>query len=183
MTIYKYIFLGMGGFIGWLVAEFRPTFPLAIVAIAFVLYDAYTAYQLDKRVHEVYPDKTDRKKAYFTSFAFGKVIKKTIPERLVLILLAYMAERWVFVHVAIPLSYMVTGAILFEQAWSALENNSSCRSERDSRMWRIMQRIMVDKTERHFRIDLSELKEDDAITDEQVRRAREILLRYERDKK
>lgn len=149
----------LGGYIGWLVAEFRPTFPLIIVMVAFIFYDAWTAYQLDKRVKERYPDKAKRP-ARFTSFAFGKVVRKTIPERLILILLGFSAEHWVFIHVNIPLSYIVTGAILFEQGWSALENNSSCRSANDSRFWRMLQKIMIDKTERHFDVNLDEIKHE-----------------------
>lgn len=146
-----------GGGIGWAVAEFEPAFPLAVVAVIFIMYDAWTAYQLDRRVHKAYPEKAKREKAKFTSFAFGKVVKSTIPKRLWLIFLAYLVERWVFVHVQIPLSYIVTGAICFEQAWSILENESSCRSERESRFWKMLQRIMVDKTARHFDVNLDDL--------------------------
>lgn len=53
----------IGGGIGWLIAEFEPTFPLIIVAIIFIVYDAWTAYQLDKRVHKKYPEKSKREKA------------------------------------------------------------------------------------------------------------------------
>ena len=181
--IIKTIAMAAGGGIGWLVAEFRPTFPLIIVAIVFIISDAWTAYDLDRRVHRRYPDKTRRREAgYFTSFAFGKVVRETIPKRLWLIILAYLAEHWVFVHVAIPLSYIVTGTICFEQLLSILENESSCRDETDSRFWRMLQKILVDKTERHFDVDLGELRES-RVTDEQVARAREILRMHEIDKK
>ena len=150
-----------GGWIGWLIGEFHPTFPLIIVAIIFIVYDAYTAFTLDKRVKKKYPDKTTREKAKFTSFAFGKVVTQTIPKRLSLILLAFLVEHWVFIHVEIPLSYIVTGVICFEQAWSIMENESSCRDEADSKFWRWLQKIMVDKTARHFDVDLNELKKDD----------------------
>lgn len=158
---WKIIFGIIGSGIGWFVGEFHPTFPLIIVAMTFILYDAWTAYQLDRRVHKRYPDKTSRVAAKFTSFAFGKVIRKTIPKRLWLIILAYLVEHWVFIHVSIPLSYVVTGAICFEQAWSIMENESSCRRESDSRFWKMLQRIMVDKTERHFDVSLDELKKTD----------------------
>lgn len=151
----------IGGWIGWLIGEFHPTFPLIIVAIIFIVYDAYTAFTLDKRVKKKYPDKTTREKAKFTSFAFGKVVTQTIPKRLSLILLAFLVEHWVFIHVEIPLSYIVTGVICFEQAWSIMENESSCRDEADSKFWRWLQKIMVDKTARHFDVDLNELKKDD----------------------
>ena len=152
------MFTALGGLLGWFVAEFKPTFPLIVVAIVFILYDAWTAYQLDRRVHEKYPDKTTREKAHFTSFAFGKVVHTTIPKRLMLILLAFLAEHWVFIHVQIPLSYVITGVICFEQFWSVLENESSCRPETESRFWKMLQRIMVDKTARHFDVNIDELK-------------------------
>lgn len=150
---WKSLAMAAGGAAGWLVGEFEPAFPLVVVAVIFIVYDAWTAYQLDKRVHEKYPEKAKREKARFTSFAFGKVVRSTIPKRLWLIFLAYLVEHWVFIHVQIPLSYIVTGVICFEQAWSILENESSCRPEGESRFWRTLQRIMVDKTARHFDID------------------------------
>lgn len=181
MTVHwcKVIWAAIGGGIGWLVGEFNPASPLIIVAIVFILYDAWTAYQLDKRVKVKYPDRTQRHEAKFKSFAFGKVVRKTIPERLIVILLAFIAEKYVFIHVSIPLSYVMTGAILFEQAWSALENNSSCRSEEDSRFWKMLQRIMIDKTERHFDVNLDELK----VTEEQIERARKMVVDWDAKKK
>lgn len=164
---WKVAFASVGGVVGWLVGAFRPTFPLIIVAVVFILYDAWTAYQLDRRVHASYPDKAKRHDAKFTSFAFGKVVRQTIPKRLWLILLAYMVEHWVFIHLSIPLSYIVTGVICFEQAWSIMENESSCREESESRFWRVLQRIMIDKTERHFDVNLNDLKDK---SDESVNR-------------
>lgn len=179
----KILFALMGGGVGWFVGEFRPTFPLIIVAVVFIVYDAYTAYQLDKRVKVKYPDKAQRKKAKFTSFAFGKVIKQTIPKRLSLIILAFLVEHWVFIHLTIPLSYVITGAICFEQAWSILENESSCRNEADSRFWRLLQKIMIDKTERHFDVSLNELKNSGRVTEEQIEQVREMLKWFEKEKK
>jgi hypothetical protein len=144
----------IGGLVGWFVAEFRPTFPLLAVAIVFILYDAYTAFRLDKRVHATYPDRTQRKQAKFTSFAFGKVVRDTIPKRLWLIIMSWLVQHYVFTFADIPLAYIVTGIICFEQAWSILENESSCRPENESRIFRLLRNIMIDKTERHFDIDL-----------------------------
>ena len=134
-------------------------------------------------MHLRYPTKTQREKAKFTSFAFGKVIKETIPKRLWVIFLAYLVEHWVFIHVSIPLSYIVTGAICFEQAWSILENESSCRSENESRFWKLLQKIMVDKTERHFDVNLDDLKNNGQVTDEQIEQARKLLEEYDIKKK
>ena len=141
-----------------MIGEFKPAFLLTVVVVVFILYVAWTAFKLDKRVRTAYPDKTQRKQAKFTSFAFGKVVKQTIPKRLMLIILAFLEEHWVFIHVTIPLSYVVTGAICFEQFWSILENESSCRPESESRFWKLMQQIMVDKTECHLDVNLNKLK-------------------------
>ena len=175
---WKVIFGATGGGFGWFVGEFHPTFPLIVVAVVFIVYDAWTAYLLDKRVHQRYPEKTHRQKAKFTSFAFGKVITSTIPKRLWLILLAYTVEHWVFVHVQIPLSCIVTGIICFEQTWSIFENESSCRNDDDSRFWKLLQKIMVDKTARHFDVDLSELQQE-RVSDEQIASARARMMTTE----
>ena len=157
--IWKITAMVCGGLVGWMIGEFKPAFPLTVVVVVFILYVAWTAFKLDKRVRTAYPDKTQRKQAKFTSFAFGKVVKQTIPKRLMLIILAFLEEHWVFIHVTIPLSYVVTGAICFEQFWSILENESSCRTESESRFWKLMQQIMVDKTERHLDVNLDKLKD------------------------
>lgn len=179
---WKIAFVAIGGLAGWLINEFRPAFPLMAVAAIFILYDAWTAYQLDKRVHKKYPNKKKREEVYFTSFAFGKVIRTTIPKRLWVILLAWIAEHWVFVHVNTHLVYIMTGVILFEQAWSILENESSCRDESESRFWKMLQRIMIDKTERHFDITLDELKQGGRLTDEQLVTLRKMLKETENNK-
>lgn len=181
VKVWKSFAMIIGGGVGWLVAEFKPAFPLILVAVVFIVYDAWTAYQLDKRARKAYPDKTAREKAKFTSFAFGKVVKTTIPKRLWVIILAYLVEHWVFVHMSIPLSYIVTGVVCFEQAWSILENESSCRPESESRLWRFLQKIMIDKTERHFNVKIDELKSN-GVTEEQIKVARERLLEMEQQK-
>lgn len=155
--IWKITAMVCGGLVGWMIGEFKPAFPLAVVVVVFILYVAWTAFKLDKRVRTAYPDKTQRKQAKFTSFAFGKVVKQTIQKRLMLIILAFLAEHWVFIHVTIPLSYVVTGAICFEQFWSILQNESSYRPESESRFWKLMQQIMVDKTECYLDVNLNKL--------------------------
>ncbi len=155
--IWKITAMVCGGLVGWMIGEFKPAFPLAVVVVVFILYVAWTAFKLDKRVRTDYPDKTQRKQAKFTSFAFGKVVKQTIQKRLMLIILAFLAEHWVFIHVTIPLSYVVTGAICFEQFGSILQNESSCRPESESRFWKLMQQIMVDKTECYLDVNLNKL--------------------------
>lgn len=159
INFWKAAFCALGAWLGWLIGEFKPTFPLIIVTVIFIVCDAWTAFNLDKRVRKMYPEKAKRP-ARFTSFAFGKVITNTIPKRLMLIVLAFLVEHWVFIHVDIPLSYIVTGVICFEQFWSIMENEASCRGENESRFWKLLQKITIDKTERHFDVSLDDLKKN-----------------------
>ena len=159
---WKSVWAAIGGIFGWFIVEFEPTFPLMSSVVVLIVSDAWTAYQLDKRVHKKYPDKVSRERAHFTSFAFGKVIRKTIPKRLWLIILAFIVEKWICVHVMIPLSYIVAGAIAFEQILSILENEASCREdEGESRFWKMLKKILIDKTERHFDVELEDLKDNE----------------------
>lgn len=69
--------------------------------------------------------------------------------------LAYMIDTIIFPDMTMLLPNIVAGTVCFWQIWSMLENESSCN---DARWAEVAQRIMVDKTERHFDIDLHELK-------------------------
>ena len=168
LNYFKILFIAIGGYVGFLIKELKPTFPLMIIVIIFILYDTWTAYQLNKRASEKYPDKVLKENAKFRSFSFAKVIRSTIPKRLIVIILAYLVEHWVFVHMDVPLSYIVAGIICFEQAWSILENESSCRGEKEGMFWRLLEKIMIDKTERHFDVNLDELKDNQNSTNKQI---------------
>jgi hypothetical protein len=93
LNYFKIMFIAIGGYVGFLINEFKPTFPLIIIVIIFILYDTLTAYQLNKRASQIYPDKVPIEKAKFRSTSFSKVIKSTIPKRLMLIVLAYLVEH------------------------------------------------------------------------------------------
>ena len=58
--IFKAAISVIGGLAGWVVAEFKPAFPLVVVAVIFILYDTWTAYRLDRRAHAAYPKRTAR---------------------------------------------------------------------------------------------------------------------------
>ena len=156
-TWIEWVCMTLGGIIGWVIGKFEPAFPLLVVAFLFVLYDAWSAYELDKRVHQVYPDKVKREKAKFVSYKFRSVIP-TLIERMVIIILAYCCERWIFVHVSVPVSYIAAAVVCAEQALSIAENKSSCRlpGDKHARVWKMLAKVLIDKTERHFDIDLGE---------------------------
>ena len=152
--------LAIGGIVGWVVGKFSPAFPLIIIATLFVLYDAWSAYELDKRVHIMYPKKK-RDEAKFMSYKFRQVIP-TLTERFVIIILAYCVERWVFVHIDVPVSYITAGVVCAEQLLSIAENKASCRlpGDKHARVWKLLAKVLIDKTARHFDTDVSILEED-----------------------
>lgn len=141
---------------GWVWFHFAPTIPFHAVALLFIVSDAWTAYKLDKRVHSKYPEATAAT-GRFTSFLFGKVIRETIPERLWAIILAWTAEHWIFINIDCSLVYIVTGVIIVEQSVSMLENATSCREGNDGLFFRILKKILVDKTARHLGDDVAAL--------------------------
>ena len=158
--VFEYFSLFIGGIIGWFVGKFEPAFPLIIIATLFVLYDAWSAYELDKRVHIMYPKKK-REQAKFMSYKFRQVIP-TLTERFVIIILAYCVERWVFVHINVPVSYIAAGVVCAEQLLSIAENKASCRlpGDKHARVWKLLAKVLIDKTARHFDVDNSILEED-----------------------
>lgn len=156
---FEYIGMVTGGLFGWFVGNFEPTFPLITIATIFIVYDAWTAYELDKRVHRKYPDKVKRKEAKFESDKFKDVIP-TLIERYIIIILMFCVQKWICVDVYVPLSYIAAGVIAVEQLVSICENKASCREPNDkhARIWKWLAKVVVDKTERHFDVDLKDAK-------------------------
>lgn len=146
--LFKWFWLTIGGIFGYLVGVLEPTFPLMVVAILFILYDAYSAYKLDVRVHKKYPEKR-RREAKFNSFCFGKVVRQTIPEMLCLIILAHLAEEYVVIDYDWKLPYVITGVICAWQMLSIVENMASC-NDSNSLFWKYLKKVLVSKVERHF---------------------------------
>ena len=139
--------------IGAIVALIQPTIPFILVCTLMVFADVYTAWSLSRRVKRKYPNANDGK---FKSIHFGKIIT-TLIKIYLFIILAFLIETFIFEGVQIKLSNMAAGAVCFWQLWSMLENETSCSEER----WaKVLQKVLVDKTERHFDLDLSSLKEE-----------------------
>lgn len=154
-TTYKPLFAITGG----ITAIFCDTAVLIIVCTLAICMDCYTSWQLSKRVKVAYPGRNDGK---FKS-RYAKKIISTMLEIYSLILLAYMIDNYILIMFnGLFLANFVAGIFCFIEIWSMLENKSSCNGAK----WaKIMQRFMVDKAERHFDIDLSELKENKSKTD------------------
>ena len=138
---------------GALIALLQPTVPFIIICTIAILFDCYTAWSLSRRVKRKYPGANDGK---FKSRYAGRVFV-TLIKVYALTILAYLVQTFILEGIPIKLANIVAAAVCFWQVWSMLENESSCN---DAKWAKIAQRILVDKTERHFDIDLSELKEN-----------------------
>ena len=137
---------------GGVVALLQPTLPFIVICTIAILFDCYTAWALSRRVKKKHPGANDGK---FKSRYAGRVFVTLIKVYSVTVL-AYLMETYIFEGLPVKLANIVAGAVCFWQFWSMLENESSCN---DAKWAKIAQRILVDKTARHFDIDLGELKE------------------------
>jgi hypothetical protein len=139
---------------GAIVAILKPTIPYILICTLMIFADCYTAWSLSRRAHKEYPDKVSEDGKKFNSKHFGAVIV-TVLKAWVMIILAYLIQRYITNGLPVDMTKVAAGAICFWQLWSILENESSCNGAR----WaKLLQRILVDKTSRHFDIDLNELK-------------------------
>ncbi|MDE6229200.1 MAG: phage holin family protein [Muribaculaceae bacterium] len=143
--------------IGAVLAILEPTLPYLIICTVMILADCYTAWSLSKRAQKSHPDKVSQDGKKFNSHNFGKVIV-TLLKAYALIVMAFMIQRHITDAWPIDLTKVAAGAICFWQLWSILENESSCNG---SKWAKLLQKILVDKTSRHFDIDLSDIKPKD----------------------
>lgn len=142
------------GALGAVTAVLAPSLPYILICTLTILADCYTAWSLSKRVRKAHPDRVGRDGGKFNSHHFGTVVL-TMMKAWTSIIMAFLMQRYITDGMPVDLTKVVAGVICFWQILSILENESSCNGAR----WAvILQRILVDKTSRHFDIDLNELK-------------------------
>lgn len=147
-VLYKYLTIVFGGFF----AILEKSMQFLVPCLLAVFLDIIAAYSLGRRVHKKYPDKADGK---FKS-EFKNRVLITLGVFFVCVILAAYVDLLLFRNTSNDIAVRFTmGAFLFYEAWSILENLSSCNGAKWAKM---LQRIMVDKAERHFNIDLKEIK-------------------------
>lgn len=139
-------------FLGALYAYLHPTIPFILVCTLAAIFDCFTAHRLGIRVKKRHQANDGK----FKSQHARRVIS-TLLKIYALTILAYLVDKEIFPFVELYLANMVAGVFCFIQIWSILENESS---ENGSRWAKLMQKIMVNKAERHFDINLDELKEN-----------------------
>ena len=156
-NMYKLLVAMVGGLVGLI----SPIVPLIIVCYLFIIADVVSAYQLGKRVTAKAKEKglpVTKDSGKFKT-AKAKVVIKTMTEVSVLILLTYLLDTKVLSQLnGLFLANYAAGIVCLLQLWSILENSSSCKG---SRWAKLLQKIMVNKAERHFDINLEDLKKDE----------------------
>lgn len=141
--------------IGAAMAILEPTLPYILICSMMILADCYTAWSLSRRARKAHPDKVSEDGKKFKSKHFGEVLV-TLLKAWALIIMSFLIQRHITDGMPVDLTKVAAGAICFWQLWSILENESSCNGAK----WAtILQRILVDKTSRHFDINLKELKD------------------------
>ncbi|NCB43466.1 MAG: hypothetical protein EOM59_12730 [Clostridia bacterium] len=144
--LFKYIFITTGG----ISLMFQEISMLVVVCTLAVIIDCISAIKLAKRVK-----KTGKGTGKPTS-AKGKKVLSTLLSIYTLIMLSYLIDMYVVTMFDVYLENVVAGIFCFWNLWSILENESSANNAR----WaKVLQRILVDKAERHFDVDLTEFKE------------------------
>ena len=131
-----------------------PTLPYVLLCTFAVLFDCFTAWRLGRRVRKAHPEKTTKDTAKFKSHHFAHVLRTLM---LVYGLLVFSYYLHIYVTDSLPFNALklAAGLVIGWEIWSSLENMSSCNGKK----WAmVLQEIMIDKTERHFDIDLSKFR-------------------------
>jgi len=134
---------------GGLMLAIESSVVFFIPCLFAVLIDVWTAWKLGKRLHKKHPDKADGK--FKSEYKFRIMI--TMIVALVGIIVANYVDLYVIKDTDITVRFIV-GVFLFYQCWSILENWSS---ENENKIAKALQRIMVNKAERHINVPLEDI--------------------------
>ena len=148
-----------------ILAALKLNLPFIVIAIVFIILDCISAYRLNRRVKK----NTSKASGKFKSDKGWKAFL-TVVSSMVAIVLAWVIQTKILVmYDNLYLPNWTAAVICFIQGWSILENEASCNGSK----WAIIaQKIIVDKTERHFDVDLSVLKDDISNEEKEVRNER-----------
>ena len=136
--------------VGGLLLAIGTSIDYFIPCLLAIVLDVFTAYMLSRRVHRKYPKNCEGK--FKSEYKYRVMITLGVMF-VVMILAAYVDmkvrqsdDQWAV--------RFTMGAFLFYEAWSCLANWSS---ENDEPIAKALQRIMVNKAERHLDVPLSDI--------------------------
>ena len=135
---------------GGLVMAFETSIDFFIPCLLAVILDVISAYFLGVRVHKKYPERSDGK--------FKSEYKRRILYTMLIVWLCIILANYVDIAVrhsddGLAVRFAVA-VFLFYEVWSCLENWSS---ENDQPIAKALQRVMVNKAERHLNVPLSDI--------------------------
>lgn len=135
-------------FAGFIVA-FETSINFLVPCLIAVILDVVSAWDLGRRVHKKYPTRADGK--------FKSEYKYRIIATLIIIFLCIIMASYVDIYIIknsdVSVRFVVA-VFLFYQLWSCLENWSS---ENDNKIAKALQRVMVNKIERHINVPLADI--------------------------
>lgn len=137
------------------IAFLEPTFNFLYAIVAVITLDCISAYSLNRRIKKKFPNyatgKFESQKALKVIYTIGKVYG--------VILIIWFIEKVIIKDLSFDITKYVAAFFCFVQLISVLENESSCNN-----VWwaRLLQKILIDKTKRHFdiNIDIDQLKKE-----------------------
>lgn len=133
-------------------AMLTPTVPYILICFFAIILDCFSAWRLAGRVKRQHPGANDGK---FKS-SYARRIFNTFLTISSLVVLAYLMDTYIFTFATLYLANVIAGAFCALQLLSILENESS---ENNNTWARTLQKILVNKAERHFNIDIDKLKD------------------------
>lgn len=139
--------------VGGLLLAVETSVDYFVPCLVAVVLDVISAYFLGRRVHKKHPKKADGK--------FKSEYKWRILITMAIVFLCIILGAYVDVFVrrsddGLAVRFVMV-VFLFYEGWSCLENWSS---ENDNKIARALQRIMVNKAERHLNVPLKDIFED-----------------------
>lgn len=141
----------IAGVIGMLWAAVTPVIPFIIPCTIFVFTDCLSAWMLSRRVKKYYPEHS--RGCEFRSEYASKIFN-TLAIIYLLVIGGYWLDINVFTMFKLYMGNWIAGAFCLVQIVSVLENSSSCNGS----TWAIViQKVLVDKTNRHLKIDLEKM--------------------------
>ena len=135
---------------GGLLLAFETSLDYFVPCLLAIGLDVFTAYMLARRVHIKHPDKSDGK--FKSEYKYRVMI--TLGVVFVLLILAAYVDMKVRMATDQLAVRAAMGVFLFYEGWSCLENWSS---ENKQPIARALQRIMVNKAERHLNVPLKDI--------------------------
>lgn len=132
------------------VLSFETSLDYFIPCLLAITLDVFSAYMLSRRVHKKHPDRCEGK--FKSEYKYRVMITLGVMF-VVLILAAYVDHKVRMSDDQLAVRFAM-GAFLFYELWSCLENWSS---ENDQPFAKALQRIMVNKAERHLDVPLSDI--------------------------